>query len=292
MSRLSIWFQTIRPKTLPASLAPVIVIAGALLHDGLFRLKPFLLVLAVALTAQIASNVTNDYFDYLSGADRRRKLGPKRLITTGDITPGWMLLASIFWVSLCAVLGIWLAAITSWWLLLLGIVVLLGIIAYSAGPYPLSYNGLGDLAVILFFGIIPILGGYYAIGESLPSYLIPAAFSIGFSNANILVINNYRDYPEDKESGKRTLIVRMGEASGPYLYMFNALLALVCYIVAGVMSGSYIITTIGLLPIALFLYTGTITTFSRKGKGLNPLLGFSAKITGLISTILLIAFIL
>lgn len=291
MSRLSIWFQTIRPKTLPASLAPVIVIAGALLHDGLFRLKPFLLVLAVALTAQIASNVTNDYFDYLSGADRRRKLGPKRLITTGDITPGWMLLASIFWVLLCAILGIWLLSITSWWLLLVGILVIIGIVAYSAGPYPLSYKGFGDIAVILFYGIIPVLGGYYAIAQILPTYLIWAAFSIGFANTNILVINNYRDYPEDNASGKRTLVVRMGEASGPYLYLFNAVLAFLCYAISGIMSGSYIITIIGLLPIALFFYTGTVATFTRKGKGLNPLLGFSAKITALISIFLLIAFI-
>lgn len=291
LKRIKIWIQTLRPKTLGASLAPIIILAGVLLGEDLMDIQKFILVMLIAITAQISSNVANDYFDYLSGADDRRKLGPKRMITTGEITPGWMLLSAILWTLLCAVLGIYLIVISSKILLLIGLLVIAGIIIYSSGPYPLSYNGLGDIAVVLFYGLIPVPAGYYAVTGSLSLSLIPAAFSVGFSSCNILVVNNYRDYFEDKVNNKNTLVVKMGKRSGPYLYVLNSILACIAFIVSTFIQGSYWTMVIGLVILSFFYLIGSYTMFTRKGRGINPILGYSSFISLILSVLLFIAFL-
>lgn len=284
---LNTWIQSIRPKTLFASIAPIIIVVGALIGESQFKWLQVILLFLIAITAQFTCNVANDYFDYKSGVDEKRSFGPERIITSGVVSPQWMLNVTILWLSLCALFGLWLVWLSSnWWLLLLGASILIGTLAYSAGPYPLAHNGLGDIAVIVFYGLVPVLGGFYAIAGYIPLYLIPAALAIGFSSDNILVVNNYRDFLEDKQSGKETLIVKMGEASGPYLYYINSIFATILMITTSLMNGSIWIAIIGLIPLVFLYLLGSFNIKRRKGKSLNILLGFSGIVSLVLSLIL------
>lgn len=203
----------------------MLIVMGSLLRDGVMQWGSFVLASIVALSGQIASNIANDYFDYLGGKDTSERVGFSRVLTTGSVTPRQMLLALLVAIGVCALSGLALCALCGWEFLMIGIAVVVGVIAYSAGPFPLSSHGLGDLAVVLFYGLIPVLVTYFAIAGMPPVYLYWLALGIGVWETNILVSNNYRDYEEDCQSGKRTLIVRMGKEYGPKLYRFNAMVA-------------------------------------------------------------------
>lgn len=219
------WIYATRPHTLGASLAPMLLLLATTIKEGTLNHLPYSLALLVAVTAQIASNFANDYYDYKGGKDTKKRVGFRRLLTTGEVRIQEMKLAILITVGITILSGIVLSALQGWWLLLVGVIVILGVFAYSSGPYPLSHNGLGDLAVVIFYGLIPTLIGYYAVSTQIPPlYLLMFAFGIGIWEANIMVCNNYRDHDEDKESGKRTLVVRLGKNSGPKLYTLNALL--------------------------------------------------------------------
>lgn len=280
-NKIKTWVYAMRPHTLGASIAPMLIVLGALVADNELHLGLYLLCFIVAVTAQIASNFANDYFDFRSGKDTEKRVGFKRLLTTGEVTEKQMLFALILALAICAISGLTLAALQGWDLLLIGVFVLIGAVAYSAGPFPLSHNALGDVAVVLFYGIVPILGSYYAIAGIPPIYLLFLAIGIGIWEANILVCNNYRDYEEDKESGKKTLIVRMGEKSGPTLYLINTLMALMLLVIGVAVEGSCIwAIIIGI--VALFLFgVGSLSIRRLRKQSLNRLLKYT-NITSLI----------
>lgn len=271
----------------------MLIVGGALLHEGTMCWLPYLLALLVALSAQIASNLANDYFDYRDGKDTDRRVGFERLLTTGQVTPRQMLYALMLALAVCAVSGLVLCALCGWELLIVGLLVLLGVLAYSAGPYPLSSHGLGDLAVVLFYGLVPALVTYYAIAGMPPIYLYWLALGIGVWSANILVANNYRDYEEDRQSGKRTLIVQMGKRFGPRLYCFNAVLAWVTLSVGvyfAVHSWSALILVALLTGVS---YYWLCTLIHRlKGRKLNYLLKATTLMSLLTSILILILLLL
>lgn len=225
-SALSCWIEAMRLRTLPVSLSGVILAVGLALHDGCFRPLPASLCLIFALLAQIASNFANEYYDYRDGLDAPGRQGPRRGVTEGDITPRAMLLATYATLALACAVGCSLLAFGGWWLLPVGIVIALGAMAYSAGPYPLSRHGLGEATVILFFGIVPVTLTYYVQALTIPAPVLLAGIAAGLMGANVLIINNYRDADADRAVGKRTLCVIIGRRATRLLYLLNSLAAL------------------------------------------------------------------
>jgi 1,4-dihydroxy-2-naphthoate octaprenyltransferase len=221
------WIAAARPKTLTASISPVIV-ACALAHRvGSFKAIPALLCLFVALFAQIASNFANDYFDFKKGADTPERLGQPRAVASGWITPHNMLIATLITLAIACLCGCGLLFYSDWQLIFVGIAVAAGVLAYSAGPYPLAYKGLGDVCVLLFYGIVPLCFTYYVQAGAFSLTALLLSLSMGFLSVNILLVNNYRDYEQDRAVGKRTSIVIFGLKFGKIFYLVNAILAIV-----------------------------------------------------------------
>ncbi|MCD8193695.1 MAG: 1,4-dihydroxy-2-naphthoate polyprenyltransferase [Tannerellaceae bacterium] len=224
-NNLSAWLEAARPKTLPASVSPVLVGCALAWKDGVFQPVAALLCLLVALFAQVASNFANDYFDYKKGADRDDRLGPQRAVASGWITSRAMLQGTFLSLAIACLCGCMLLFFAGWELIPVGIAIALGVLAYSAGPYPLAYNGLGDVCVLLFYGIVPVCYTYYvqALAFSLLAFLLSLA--VGLLSTNILVVNNYRDREQDQLSRKRTTVVLFGARFGRIFYLLNGTVA-------------------------------------------------------------------
>ncbi|MCG8470975.1 MAG: 1,4-dihydroxy-2-naphthoate polyprenyltransferase [Desulfobacterales bacterium] len=204
------WHLAIRPKTLPASAAPVLVGIAAAIGDQGFSLLPALFALTGAMLLQIAVNLANDYFDGKSGVDGDDRLGPVRVTQSGLISEKGVFLAMIGCLVAAAFVGLYLIYHAGLPVLLIGLASVLGVLAYSAGPFPIASNGLGELFAFLFFGPVAVCGTYYV--QALTLGLRPLAASIipGLLVAAIMLVNNLRDIPTDTRAGKQTLAVRMG----------------------------------------------------------------------------------
>ena len=226
-SQLSLWIGLTRPKTLFSGLSSVLVAIFYAASLGAIDILRTLLLVVVAVAAQIASNIANDLIDHRKGADTDERKGPLRPLSRGLISEREVRLALYLSLAVLLTSGLWLIALSSWWLLLVGLAVVLGVFAYSGGPYPLSYHGWGDAAVLVFFGWVPTVTSFYILrGYVLDQTLWQLATAIGLSSVNILVVNNYRDVAEDSKAGKRTLIVRMGQDFAPRLYLTCGLLSM------------------------------------------------------------------
>ena len=226
-SKLSLWIGLTRPKTLFSGLSPVLVAIFYAASLGAIDILRTLLLVVVAVAAQIASNIANDLIDHRKGADTDERKGPLRPLSRGLISEREVRIALYLSLAVLLTSGLWLIALSSWWLLLVGLAVVLGVFAYSGGPYPLSYHGWGDAAVLVFFGWVPTVTSFYILrGYVLDQTLWQLATAIGLSSVNILVVNNYRDVAEDSKAGKRTLIVRMGQDFAPRLYLTCGLLSM------------------------------------------------------------------
>jgi 1,4-dihydroxy-2-naphthoate octaprenyltransferase len=214
-----------RPKTLAAAFTPVIVGAAIAWHDSLFNSTATIVALTCAFLIQIGTNFANDYFDFVKGADTDERIGFERATASGLIAPKTMLNATIITMALAFVLGLHLVWIGGWIVLVIGILSLLFGVLYTGGPYPLGYNGLGDLFVFIFFGIVAVMGTYYvnALGWSEASFW--ASLAVGALCVNILVINNLRDVEQDTKAGKRTLGVMFGDNALKWEYTFMVVLA-------------------------------------------------------------------
>lgn len=225
-SLLKAWLEAARPKTLPASFSPVLVGCALAYRDGSFRFGPAFLCLLVAVLAQIASNFANDYFDFKKGADGAGRVGPERAVASGWITPRAMLRGTFVTLGFACLCGCGLLFYAGWELVWVGIAIAVCVLAYSAGPYPLAYHGLGDVCVLLFYGVIPVCFTYYVqvLSFSLLSFLLSLA--VGLLSVNILIVNNYRDYEQDKAASKRTTIVCFGRSFGRIVYLLNGLVAI------------------------------------------------------------------
>lgn len=279
------WLEAARPKTLAASISPVILGCALAYRDGVFQLVPAILCFGVALLAQIASNFANDYFDFKKGADTEDRLGPERAVASGRITPKAMLTGTFIALGLACLCGLGLLFFAGWKLIFVGILIVLAVLAYSAGPYPLAYNGLGDVCVLLFYGIIPVCFTYYvqALSFSLLSFLL--SFAVGLLSVNILIVNNYRDYEQDKEANKRTSIVLFGRKFGSIFYLMNGILALLITLPLLIQSVWWIEC---LFAVFFVLFIKTWQELSRyQGRSLNKTLGSTSR-NVLIYTLLLI----
>lgn len=204
------WLLAARPKTLPAAAAPVIVGTAVALNKGAFRPGPALAALLGALLIQIGTNLANDVFDYRKGADTSARVGPLRVTQAGLLAPRQVLAGMVLIFGLAALLGLYLIAASGWPILVVGLLSIASGIAYTGGPLPLGYHGLGDLFVFLFFGFAAVCGTYYVQARAVSAAALWAAVPMGALTTNILVVNNLRDLPNDRAVGKRTLAVRLG----------------------------------------------------------------------------------
>ncbi|MBR5550774.1 MAG: 1,4-dihydroxy-2-naphthoate octaprenyltransferase [Muribaculaceae bacterium] len=270
------WIEAMRLRTLPVSLAGVIMAWGFNFINHNFNLTPAILCLLFALLAQISSNFANEYYDFKSGLDRKGRDGHRRGVTEGDITPRAMKMATYGTLALACAVGCSLIYYGGWWLLPMGIVIALGAMAYSAGPYPLSRHGLGEVAVLFFFGIIPVTLTYYVQSLEWNIQVLFASISVGLMGANVLIVNNYRDHDDDKNVGKRTLAVIFGRKVVANLYLFNG------FIAVALMAGMWSLMPVWSWAIpVLYLVAHTaiwIQLNVRTGSRLNPLLGMTAMV--------------
>ncbi len=205
-----IWLVAARPRTLPAAVAPVLVGTALAGTEGIFHPFSFLAALVGALFIQVGTNLSNDYSDARRGADTEDRLGPVRVTAGGLVPPRQVLRAT--WVSFAvAVLaGVYLVVVAGWQLLLVGAASILAGVLYTGGPRPYGYEGLGELFVFLFFGLVAVAGSYFVQARHLPWEAFALAVPVGLIAAGILVVNNVRDLETDRRAGKRTLAVRLG----------------------------------------------------------------------------------
>lgn len=296
MKQIKIWLEAIRLRTLPVSVSGVLIAVGLAKFNGAFRLVPSLLCVAFAVLAQIVSNLANEYFDFKAGTDKKGRVGPRRGVTEGDFSPATLKRAMVgTLVATCAV-GLSMLAVVdpgegyANWLLLVGVGVMVAVMAfaYSAGPYPLSYHALGEVAVMAFYGLVPVIFSYYVVAGDFHPYAVIAGIAIGLMGVNVLLVNNYRDVDDDREAGKRTSVVVAGRTLAAFAYLLNGLLALsvlgVLWLRLWMEWGWWT-----MLPPAIYLALHLTTWHrlkQRTGAALNPILGATAR-NMLIFTILL-----
>jgi len=216
---LQAWMLAIRPKTLPAGAVPVILGSALAAVDGQFRFLPALVALICALGIQVATNFINEIYDFRKGADTAERLGPTRTVAAGIISEKTMIKVSASLVGTVFMLGLYLVYTSGWPILLVGLLSLLFAWAYTGGPYPIAYSGLGDLFVFVFFGLVAVGGTYYVQADALSLPVLLAAVAPGAFSVNILLVNNIRDIATDRTVGKMTLPARIGGEWARKLYI-------------------------------------------------------------------------
>ena len=226
MEALRIWLLATRPKTLPAAIAPVVVASALAWAHGGYTPVLALVCLLFALLIQVGTNFANDYLDGIKGADTPARLGPQRAVASGLVAPASMRRASLAVLTLAFCLGLTLIPAGGWGLLLVGLFSVVCAWAYTGGPYPLAYNGLGDVFVVLFFGLVAVGCTFYVQVGTVYLEVCLLGLALGLLINNLLIVNNYRDVVEDRKHAKCTLVVRLGRRWALYQYCFAALVAM------------------------------------------------------------------
>lgn len=271
------WIEAMRLRTLPVSIAGVLIGTALALWQGSFSMIPASLCLMFAVSAQIASNFANEYYDYRNGMDRKGREGFRRGVTEGDITPQAMKSATFIMLSFAALTGCCMLFIGGWWLLPVGICILLAALAYSTGPYPLSHHGLGDVTVVIFFGIVPVTLTYWLqTGEwTGMNVVLPSSVAVGLLAANVLIVNNYRDMDDDRAVGKRTTAVIFGRKVMGHIYLLSGILSM------SLMIPLWQELPVWSLPVPLIYLLLHIKTWLKlmrnTGAELNPVLALTAR---------------
>jgi 1,4-dihydroxy-2-naphthoate octaprenyltransferase len=275
-----------RPQTLPAAAAPVVVGTAVAVHDGLFAPLPALGALLGALLIQVGTNLANDYFDAVKGADTEDREGFTRVTQSGIIAPERVRLATAFTFGVAVLVGVYLVYVGGVPILVVGVLSIASGVAYTGGPYPLGYHGLGDLFVFVFFGLVAVTGTYYVqavqvladpLTTTVPTGTVTAAVVVAslpmatLSTA-ILVVNNVRDLETDRATGKRTLAVRLGYRASRVEYLLCVLSAYAVPLVLW-LDGDFGPTVLAPLLTVPYAAVVTRTVFTETGgDALNPAL--------------------
>ena len=242
----ALWLAGARPRTLPAAVAPVLAGTAVAAHlDGAVWWKA-VLALVVSLALQVAVNYANDYSDGIRGTDDDR-VGPLRLVGSGLASPGSVRLAAFAAFGVAGVAGLVLAATTAWWLVAVGVLAILAAWFYTGGTSPYGYRGLGEVMVFVFFGLVAVVGTTYVQTESFDWPALYAAVGIGALACAILVVNNLRDIPSDREVGKRTLAVALGPERTRGLYALLVLAAAVAVVAVASATSWWVLVGLGFL---------------------------------------------
>jgi 1,4-dihydroxy-2-naphthoate octaprenyltransferase len=219
------WIAGTRPRTLPAAVVPVLIGSGVAAGYGRFSLWRAVLALLVALALQIGVNYANDYSDGVRGTDSAgRRAGPMRLVGSGAATPRAVKYAAFSGFIVACLVGLVLAAVTSWWIVAGGALCVLAAWFYTGGPRPYGYRGLGEISVFVFFGVAAVAGTAYVEMGRLSWLGLAASVPAGLLSCALLMINNLRDIGSDASSGKQTLAVRIGDARARMVYLLFLLL--------------------------------------------------------------------
>ncbi len=208
--RLGAWIMAARPATLPAAVSPVVVGTALAAFHGVMEALPAAAALLGALLIQIATNLANDYFDHRKGGDSHDRVGPTRVVQAGLLAPRQVLNATLLVLGAAIVVGLYLVWVGGLPILIVGVVSLICAVAYTGGPFPLAYHGLGDLFVMVFFGFVAVAGTYWVQAGDLEPGVWLAGAGVGSLTTALLVVNNLRDIETDARAGKRTLAVRLG----------------------------------------------------------------------------------
>ncbi len=280
LSKFDSWILASRPKTLPAAVVPVIVGSSLAIHDNKFNGLAALIALICSLLIQIGTNFVNDLYDYLAGTDKKERVGPARVLATGLIKTAEMKTAIVAVFTITFLLGLYLVYLGGWLILLIGILSILAGIAYTAGPFPLAYNGLGDIFVFLFFGLVGTVGTYYVQALSITSLSLWASIPVGALITNILVVNNYRDIEEDFNNGKYTLAVKFGERFSRIQYVVFMILSYVILFVVYFFHKQNLIVFLPLLTLPMSLKLVKMI-YTLKGKELNKTLELTARLSAI-----------
>ena len=278
-STLRIWLLAARPSTLPAALAGVVVGLGAALGAGAaFRPDTALGCVAVALLLQVVANFANDLSDFRRGADTPDRSGPVRVAAAGLVTERQLEVAIAITIGLAGVVGLWLAAVGGPVIIGLGALAVLAALAYTGGPWPYGYRGLGEVFVFVFFGLVAVIGTAYLQAGRLEPVFVAAAIPVGALTTGILVVNNLRDIPTDTAAGKRTLAVMLGARATQAEY---ALLLVAAFLVpiglAVVGRTPWVLVPLLAMPHAAHLRR--LTRDFREPRELNPVLKGTARLS-------------
>ena len=306
ITRTRAWVMAARPQTLPAAAAPVVVGTGLAVHDGVFAALPALFALLGAALIQVATNFANDYYDAIQGADTDQREGFTRVTASGLISAAEVKRAMYLTFLLAVVVGTYLVFVGGVPILVVGLLSVASGIAYTGGPYPLGYHGLGDLFVFVFFGLVAVVGTYYVqatavLGEAFPLWLPPETMTlaalvvslpIAAISTNILVVNNLRDRREDAQTGKRTLVVRFGPrfARAQFVSLFALAYAVPLYLLSLPAFGLPVLLPLLSLPLAVGV-TRTVLT-GESGAELNPALEDTGKVLALYAVLAAVGFAL
>ena len=270
------WILAARPKTLAAAATPVLLGCALAYTAGAFQWIPAMLCFLFAFSMQIDANFINDYYDYLKGSDREDRLGPERACAQGWITLSAMKKGMIITTLLSCCWGLLLLRYCGLEMIPVGMLCVLFAFLYTAGPYPLAYHGWGDVLVIVFFGFVPVGCTYYTMAHDWTWNVTIACAACGLVSDLLLMLNNYRDRDQDKISGKRTLVVRFGEAAGRWAYLILGILAVgLCSFYA--FNGYLLASLLPLLFLIPHVATWREMTRIFQGKALNRVLGKTAR---------------
>lgn len=273
-NKFNAWIEAVRLRTIPVSIAGVLTSIGYAVYDNKFCWLPATLCLLFAVLAQVASNFANEYYDFKRGFDKVGREGPRRSVTEGDISPKAMRNATFATLGVACLIGLSLTYWGGLWLIAVGILIAVGVLAYSTGPYPLSHHCLGEVAVIVFFGLIPVNLTYYLQTGCWSTEVMLGSIAIGLMGANVIIVNNYRDIDDDMTVGKKTLTVVMGLGFSRWLYLVNGLAAIA--LVARIWlscSATWLVIPIIYIAVHIALF---VKISHLRGRALNKMLGMTA----------------
>jgi 1,4-dihydroxy-2-naphthoate octaprenyltransferase len=267
LSPLHIWLMAARPRTLPAAVAPVLVGTALAATEDTFRPLTFVAAMLGAVFIQIGTNLSNDYSDARRGADTEDRLGPVRVTAGGLVPPRQVLVATYVAFGLAVLAGAYLIATAGWELLLIGVASILAGVLYTGGPRPYGYEGLGEVFVFLFFGVVAVTGSYFAQVEDLTWEAFVLAVPVGLLASAILVVNNVRDLETDRRAGKRTLAVRLGRERARTVYAVMVYGAFVCAPLPWLLGSGELSAWLALPLIALPLAVPVVRTVRQRTDG-------------------------
>jgi len=290
-SKFNSWFLASRPKTLLAAVVPVMVGSALAISMKKFILPYSIIALLCSILIQIGTNFTNDLYDFLKGSDTIKRKGPRRVLASGLISVNEMKFAIFLVFGLTFFLGLYLVFSVGILILWVGIFSIFAGIIYTAGPFPLAYNGLGDVFVFIFFGMIGTMGTFYLHTQEISVVAFLVSIPVGALITNILVVNNYRDIEEDRDAKKRTLAVILGKTFSRWQFI---LLIIISYIISLILYfyfafSFWIFLPFITVPISIVLIK---MLYTLKGEELNKTLELSAKFSGLYGLLFSIGLIL
>ena len=284
MSHLRLWLLAARPRTLPAAIAPVLVGTALAGSEGTFRALPFVAALLGSVFIQIGTNLSNDYSDARRGADAEDRLGPVRVTAGGLMPPRRVLVGTYVAFGIAIAAGLYLAAVAGWELLVVGAASILAGVLYTGGPRPYGYEGLGELFVFAFFGLVAVAGSYFVQVEALRWEAVALGVPVGLLAAAVLVVNNVRDIDTDRKAGKRTLAVKLGRERARTLFVAMVMLAFVVPVALVPALSAWLLLVLAAVPLAPPLIR-TVRT-RADGPALNGALAATGRLLALFSLLL------